>query len=682
MAERQTGNNTGPTGVRTAPRQGDHAPSQRVLLNRLARLYRQASNGGSPLGELHEIPGHPGVFGGPGADANNGPWYYPGTFTPGTPNGTGGILLHADTAPPGYSPAGPPGLWVLTDPAKAGLPGGAADKVSHLRQMLWTMTGGTGAMPSGFMATPDDITHAQGEVAAGRPIPTGSPGSGTTGGVQTPPGTAPGTTPPGTGTPQPTTGPFAPVGIGGAPSTSQGLFGGSSSTYVDLMKPGTPASAGAGQGQQQNAVQAGIGFQPGGSSGQSPLMDRLDQARGLMTPPAPGTAAPVAGAAPSWVGGAPRPTGPGAIPGVANYMTSGAPAPTTPTAQGLVDPTTGRPAWTGPNGEPGYGGPQPGALAFQMPDGRVAYYIPGTPPSPGNVAALTAYSQGSGTASAGTTSQTTQQDAQARLQGVLDSYGLGSLTQWAWDKIVGGESQEAILQDLRQTDQYKQRFPGMAARQAAGLPAISEGEYLSYEKSAISLMRAAGLPGGFYDQPTDLSQFIGRDVSLTELSQRVDIASNAALRAPQAVRDQLQTLYGIGAGDLTAYFLDPTRAQPLLEKRFTAAQIGGQSTTTGYGQLTATQLEGLASAGVTDATAQRGFTNLATQHELFGALPGEAGAEGFTTDTQLAAQFTGDATAQQAIERRARSRAAVFGGSDNFAGTATGASGIGSAQGA
>jgi hypothetical protein len=54
----------------------------------------------------------------------------------------------------------------------------------------------------------------------------------------------------------------------------------------------------------------------------------------------------------------------------------------------LINTTTGRPAFTGPNGEPGSASPFPGSAAYRMPDGTIAYYRPGSAPDPGNVGAL------------------------------------------------------------------------------------------------------------------------------------------------------------------------------------------------------------------------------------------------------------------------------------------------------
>ena len=59
----------------------------------------------------------------------------------------------------------------------------------------------------------------------------------------------------------------------------------------------------------------------------------------------------------------------------------------------LINPNTGRPAYTGPNGEPG-AAVMTGSLTTEwtMPDGITAWYQTGATPDPGNVAALAGYS--------------------------------------------------------------------------------------------------------------------------------------------------------------------------------------------------------------------------------------------------------------------------------------------------
>lgn len=268
------------------------------------------------------------------------------------------------------------------------------------------------------------------------------------------------------------------------------------------------------------------------------------------------------------------------------------------------------------------------------------------------------------------------EDALSYLNSVLDEYGLSSLGSWAWEQIQQGYTPERIIQNLRETSEYKQRFVGMEQRRAAGLPAISEGEYIGYERTVRQMMRAAGLPATFYDQPDDFANFIGRDISPAEMQARIDDGFLAASQAPAEVRGALQSLYGIDGSTLAAYYLDPDRALPLLQRQFAAAQIGGAATRTGYGALNVTEAERLAALGVSEAEAQQGFSALEQSRELFTSLPGE-NAEAIGRDAQQAAIFGGDANARNLLQRRAGERVSQGSGAQSFAVGQSGVAGLG-----
>lgn len=273
-----------------------------------------------------------------------------------------------------------------------------------------------------------------------------------------------------------------------------------------------------------------------------------------------------------------------------------------------------------------------------------------------------------------------QQNALANIRQTLNTYGLGDLADWAWQEIIAGKSDQQVLLDLMQTPQFKARFPGIDARQKAGLPPISPGEYVSYENQATQLMRAAGLPSGFWDSPADFTHLIAADVSINELTQRVNLATQAAYQVPSEVRATLARDYGVGAGGLAAFFLDEKTALPLIQRDFTSAQIGGAAWRTGYGS-TRSEDERLTDLGVTADQAQQGFTQLVGQRQLFSGLPGE-NTTGIAREDQLAATFGGNALAQEKVVRRAQRRVAEFSGGGSFSSGQGGFTGIGEAQGA
>lgn len=258
-----------------------------------------------------------------------------------------------------------------------------------------------------------------------------------------------------------------------------------------------------------------------------------------------------------------------------------------------------------------------------------------------------------------------QEDARDYLNGVLRDYGLEGLGEWAWQKIQSGDSPTRVIQDLRETDVYKRRFVGMEERRAKGLPAISEAEYIGYERAARQMFQAAGLPASFYDQPDDFARWIGRDVSLQELSSRVNDGLLQASKAVPEIKAELQRLYGVTNAQLAAFFLDPDRALPAIESAWNAAQSAGAAVLTGYGQITKAQAERLGALGVNEAQAMQGFGTLAGMKELFTSLPGE-NTDTISRDEQQAAAFGGDAAARQRIERRGQERVAQASGAQSF----------------
>lgn len=279
-----------------------------------------------------------------------------------------------------------------------------------------------------------------------------------------------------------------------------------------------------------------------------------------------------------------------------------------------------------------------------------------------------------------------QQDAFDALRSTLHLYRLDDpeMVAWVRQQIIDGTGQSSIMLALYDPQTVPgqlvdRMYPEIRGRRDAMLAPISIQDAVGYRDNAIQLMRAAGLPGEFYDKPDDLARFQIHDVSLVELKSRIDEASLASTQAPPETRTQLESLYGIDSGHLTAYYLDPDKALPVLQKQFAAATLSGTGVRSGYGALDQGQAERLATLGVTADQAASGFGQLVQSRELFGALPGEAGVGAVSRDQQLAAAFGGDVAAQERLRRTAAARKAMFGEGGGFAAGQKGLAGLGSA---
>ena len=261
-----------------------------------------------------------------------------------------------------------------------------------------------------------------------------------------------------------------------------------------------------------------------------------------------------------------------------------------------------------------------------------------------------------------------RESAKAIINNLLAEYGLGSLTDFVNNLITQEDiiSGDIILGRIRQTEQYRARFAGNQARRNAGFNALSEAQYIALENSYRQVMRASGLPAGFYDAPDDFNTLIGGDVSVAELSSRVNEGYLAVQQANPQVINEMRRLYGVDDSMLAAYFLDPAKATPMLLRQARAAQIASEATLQAQQEIGAMTAEELAVAGITQQQARQGFQTIAQAEELFVPLPGTT-EQAISQEEQIAGVFGTSAAAQQRIRQRSRERQAAFQAGGQFA---------------
>ena len=256
------------------------------------------------------------------------------------------------------------------------------------------------------------------------------------------------------------------------------------------------------------------------------------------------------------------------------------------------------------------------------------------------------------------------------LKAILDYFGLSSLTgvlslRLQEDDTLA-DNKDVLLNSIRDTPEYKQRFKANDIRRSRGLPELSADDIVNLENSFRDTLRANSLPRGFYDTQDDFANFIGSDVSPQELNARVSQGYNAVLQAEPGTKAELQRLYGLNDGDIAAFFIDPERFnQSDAIKKAQAAQTASEARRQAGITLTTQQAEALATEGVTRQEAQQGFAAIGAQQELFQA--GMEGEQAISQQEQIAGTFGTNAEARQAIARRRRSRQAGFEAGGGFA---------------
>lgn len=250
-------------------------------------------------------------------------------------------------------------------------------------------------------------------------------------------------------------------------------------------------------------------------------------------------------------------------------------------------------------------------------------------------------------------------DAFLALKNIFDGYGLGSLAPDIVNYLQNGYSADTIGVLLQSTAAYKKRFAANDARVKKGLPALSPQEYLATETAYRQVMRAAGLPNGFYDKNDDFQKFLENDVSPQEIQSRVTAASNFIESASSEQKALFSQWYT--KGDMVAYALDPNRAAPLVGKAFNTAQIGGEAVSHGLG-IDQNMAETLTAKGITADQASQGFgviqSTLGNDQKL-AALSGD-NISGYDAMREV---FLNDASVTKRRDRLASQERARFGGS-------------------
>ena len=272
-----------------------------------------------------------------------------------------------------------------------------------------------------------------------------------------------------------------------------------------------------------------------------------------------------------------------------------------------------------------------------------------------------------------------RQSAYDLLYSQFKQYGLETLVEPLKGLITSGASPAEFTIKLRESDAYKKRFAGNAARIQKGLRALGEDEYLALEDQYQNVMRNYGLPASYYERDAlgtqqGFTNLIAGNVSAAELENRVQQATDIIDKGPKEYMDAIRQFYpDVQRGDLLAYVLDPEKALTKIQAKLGAAKIGGEYLRAGL-NADAARAEELQRQGVTAEQARTGaqaVLNLAPR----GGVLSEIYQTGPYGQAQVESEVYGLADAAQAKKLREKitglEKAAFSGG----AGAAQGALG-------
>ena len=215
----------------------------------------------------------------------------------------------------------------------------------------------------------------------------------------------------------------------------------------------------------------------------------------------------------------------------------------------------------------------------------------------------------------------------------------------------GPDQIDLIMPELEQTGAFKKRFPGFAKRVQNGYNALSLGDYLQLENQYHRILQGAGMPAGFYDDPSDFANWIANDVSPDEIQTRVQAATTAAQQIDPTMRNLMAKFYGLSTGDVAAYFLDQKRALPVIERQFNAAQIATAASRSGIKVNNMRHYEDLMDRGLTAQQAAAGYGTVRELRDTVGELGNIYGIRYNTRDAEEDVFFNKSERRQDILNR-------------------------------
>lgn len=269
-----------------------------------------------------------------------------------------------------------------------------------------------------------------------------------------------------------------------------------------------------------------------------------------------------------------------------------------------------------------------------------------------------------------------QRSARAIIEETLGSYGLGSLSGDIWKWIKDGQGVAEVMQNIRKTSDYAERFPAMEMRRQAGMAPISADQYIALEKSYGEVLNYWEMPAGFYDAKNDFTELIGSDRSPELLSRLLSEGYNRVANTAPEVRSAFANYFGVrGDTALAAMYLDPERGTQTLINMARTAVAGGiaKQQDISLGQDLASQISAF---NPSEASLRSGFSQVNSLRPVTRETVSET--RDISIQDAAAAQFGLDNSAREKIQRRVSSRQSAFRGGGGAASTGQGFIGLGS----
>ena len=288
--------------------------------------------------------------------------------------------------------------------------------------------------------------------------------------------------------------------------------------------------------------------------------------------------------------------------------------------------------------------------------------------------------------------ETTSQDIYSTIMATLASYGIvidddpnaSNLGSWLWQQLIDGASQDQILREIKETDEYKARFPAMAHFDET-MQGMTEGGYIAREKQYRDALGALGLQYQGFGTTDYLASLMQNEVSVDELTDRVKYAQDyISQQAPRSVVDALRSEYGMTDIEMVEYMLDPDNDDLKISLEYQAnrsrAEVLGAAADSGLG-LSRGMVNELARSGVGYRQGVMGMQEAAQNADALrqlSALDGDSFTDDEIAATSSQFQTVGSVKAKEKKKKLASKERARFSKSSGLSGRSLTQGGLGS----
>jgi hypothetical protein len=162
--------------------------------------------------------------------------------------------------------------------------------------------------------------------------------------------------------------------------------------------------------------------------------------------------------------------------------------------------------------------------------------------------------------------------------------------------------------DTRYNGPYLERFAGNAALIKKGLPTLSDDNYLKVEKEYETIFKSYDV--GSLANRKMYATLIGNSMDAVDVTGRLQVGYTR-LKADKYTEEAFRKFFpSLSDGDIVAAMLNPEEMLPALQRKATAAEIGGSYLAQGL-ETSKVSAESLAAFGINKVGAQAGVRYIA-----------------------------------------------------------------------